>query len=222
MNMAAKNTKGVQVCMTKTTATPTAVVPTAIAKAATGKAAEVTATTTGIANGDLISIPAAGTGFSEIDGKSWIVANLTSTKFDLLGSDITGSTGVLTATPTMNHYANADMVCLCLSDLKFNAEKGSVISVGTYCDPSASIPSASTTAGTVDLAGFVDIASLDYPELLAAEVKGDTHIFRITLPNNGSIIFPGTIASFGWQIPLDGAVAYEASIALGSRPVHRF
>lgn len=220
--MAAKNTKGVQVCMTKTTATPTAVVPTAIAKAATGKAAEVTATTTGIANGDLISISAGGTGFSEIDGKSWIVANLTSTKFELLGSDLTATTGALTGAPTMNHYANADMVCLCLSDLKFNAEKGSVISVGTYCDPSASIPSASTTAGTVDIAGFVDITSADYPELLAAEVDGASRLFRITLPNNGVILFPGTLAGFSWQIPLDGAVAYEASIALGSRPVHLF
>jgi hypothetical protein len=220
--MTARSTKGVNICMTKGSATPTAVVPTGIAKVAVGKMAEVTATTTGLANGDIIKIPAGGTGFSEIDGKSWVITNLTATKFDLLGSDLTGTTGVLSATPTMQHYANSDMVCLCLSDLKFTAEKNQIVSVATYCDPSASIPSASTTAGTVDIAGFVDITSADYPELLAAEVDGASRLFRITLPNNGVILFPGTLAGFGWQIPLDGAVAYEASIALGSRPVHRF
>ena len=221
--MAAKNSKGVTICVTKGGATPAALIPTGIAKESSGKRSEITvASVTGIVVGDLIKIPVAGTGFKELDGNSFIVASVGSGTFTLAGSDLTGTTGVLAASPSVQHYTKNDMVCLCLSDLKFNAEKGSTISVATYCSPSASIPSASTTAGTVDLAGFVDITAADYVELLDAEVDGVERIFVVKLPSNGEIIFPGVVGSMAWQIPLDGAVSYEASLSLGSRPRHLF
>jgi hypothetical protein len=114
------------------------------------------------------------------------------------------------------------MICLCLSELKFNSEKGATISVSTFCDPSASIPSASTTAGTVDIGGFVDVSTTDYAEIVAAEADGNERIFRIMLPGNGEIVFPAVIASLGWDIPLDGAMAWTAQLALGSRPRHLY
>lgn len=223
--MTAKNTKGVTVCVTKSGALPVAITPTAIA-AATGqsdtRAHVAVASTTGIKAGDLIKIPAGGTGYAGIDGKSWTVGSVDATGFTLNGTVFSTLTGSLASSPTMSHYADGDMVCLCLSDLKFNAEKGSTVSVATFCDPSASIPSASTTAGTVDIGGFVDTSTADYKEIVAAESDGLERIFRIMLPQNGEIVFPAIVSTLGWQVPIDGAVAWEAQLALGSRPRHLY
>jgi len=221
--MTARNSKGVTICVTKGSAVAASLVPTAIAKEAAGPRAEVTvASTATIKAGDLIKVPTGGTGFKELDGKTFTVASVTTGKFVLNGSDLTSTVGVLAASPTLQHYPDSAMTCLCLNDIKFNAEKGTTISVATYCDTSASIPSASTKAGTVTFGGYVDVTTDDYKELLAAEADGVERIFRIKLPSNGEIVFPGIISTFGWQIPLDGAVAYEGEIALGSRPRHLF
>ena len=224
--MTAKNTKGVTVCMSKGTAVPTKLTPTAIAKSATvgDNRAEVKFTpTTGYKAGDVIKIPAGGTGFAVIDGKTFTIGSVSAAGFTLNGTDWTVTPpGTLSSTPTMDHYLDADMVCLCLSDLKFNAEKGSTVSVATFCDPSASIPSASTTAGTVDVGGFVDVSTMDYKEIVKAEEDGVERIFRIMLPGNGEITFPAIVSTLGWQVPIDGAVAWEAQLALGSRPRHLY
>jgi hypothetical protein len=180
------------------------------------------ADTSGIHAGDVVRIPPGGTGFPELDNRIWVVGTVTSGKFTLLGTDLSNTAGVLAADPVIYSYANDQMVCLCLSDFKANPEKKTTVSVATYCDPSASIPSATTTAGTIDIGGFVDIEAADYKELLLAEEDGVERVFRINLPNNGSIVFPAIIASLNWQIPLEGAIAYEGELALGSRPRHLF
>jgi hypothetical protein len=224
--MAAKNTKGVTVCVTKGSAIAATVIPTAIAKSTTSgdSRAEIKVTpTTSYKPGDVVKIPAGGTGFSVLDGKSFTIGSVSASGFTLNGTDWTVTpSGSLASNPTMDHYEENDMVCLCLSDLKFNAEKGSTVSVATFCDPSASIPSASTTAGTVDIGGFVDISTADYKEIVAAELDGVERIFRIMLPSNGEIVFPAIVSTLGWQVPIDGAVAWEAQLALGSRPRHLY
>jgi hypothetical protein len=224
--MTAKNTKGVTVCVSKGSAKPGKITPTAIAASATAsdkRAHIAVASTTGFKAGDVVKIPAGGTGYSALDGKSWTIGSVDATGFTLNGTDFASLTGSLVATgATMDHYMDSDMVCLCLSDLKFNAEKGSTVSVATFCDPSASIPSASTTAGTVDIGGFVDVTTADYAEIVAAELDGNERIFRIMLPSNGEIVFPAIVSTLGWQVPIDGAVAWEAQLALGSRPRHLY
>ncbi len=221
--MTARNTKGVTVCVTKGGTVPAPLVPTAIAaEALTNHASITVASTAGMKVGDLIKIPAGGTGFSEIDGKVWTVAKVSTGSFTLAGTDLSATTSTLAATPSVTHYLNSDMVCLCLSELKFNAEKGTTVSVGTFCDPSASIPSASTTAGTVDVGGYVDVKTPDYIEIVKAEADGLERIFRIMMPSNGEIVFPAIVSSLGWDIPLDGAMAWTAQLALGSRPRHLY
>jgi hypothetical protein len=223
--MTAKNTKGVTICVTKGGTTPTPVTPTAIAKA-TGagdnRVHVAIASTTGYKAGDVIKFPSGGTGYAALDNKAFTIAAVDATGITLNGTDFSKMTGTIALAPTLNHYGDADMVCLCLSDLKFNAEKGSTVSVATFCDPSASIPSASTTAGTVDIGGFVDVATADYKEIVEAEADGVERIFRIMLPNNGEIVFPAIVSTLGWQVPIDGAVAWEAQLALGSRPRHLY
>jgi hypothetical protein len=219
--MAASSTKGVSVCMTKTAAVGKTLTVTAVSKA---KPAVVTAAAHGLVAGDIVVFPASATGIAEVDGKSFVVgAPIDATTFTLLGADTTGATGTFAAganKPTA--YATADMECLCWSSLGFNPESPSTISVATFCDPSAQIASSTTGAGTVDFGGYVDITSPDYIAIVAAEADGKAHEFRITLPNNGYILFKGTVSSLNIDVPLEGAVAYSGQITLTSKPRHIF
>jgi len=79
------------------------ITPTAITKASP---AVVTAQSVlNLKDGDTVSIPVAGTGFSEIDGQTWTVGsvNYTTNKFSLLTSNTTASTGTLKTKPKILH-----------------------------------------------------------------------------------------------------------------------
>jgi hypothetical protein len=217
--MAASSSKGVQICAA--TGAGSAIIPAAVTKA---KPAVLTVpSTTGAKAGDVVYIAANGTGFSEIDGKTWVLgAGSTATSFELLGSDTTASTGTLVVAPSITYYPPASMTCLCLSEFTFNPENPGTVSVATFCDPSATIPQATVSAGTVDIGGYVDITATDYKALLAMSLDNKKHDFRVTLPNNGYIMFSGTLSSFNWAVPLDGAIAYSGQVVLASKPVHLF
>lgn len=216
--MSAKSSKGLTICITKGTAAPTDLIPTAITQAAP---AVVTCTVAGVANGDLVFID--GTGMASIDGKIWTVANVGAADLELLGSDTTQDAAFNAgATLKANHYGTTDMECLCLSSLSVSSDTPGTVDVGTYCDPTASLPSAATSAGTLDFAGYVDITDTDYAELLLAAEDGKLRYIRIMLPSNGYIVAPVTFASMTWDLPLDGAVGYSGTAVLGSKPRHLF
>lgn len=218
--MSAKSSKGTRVCITKSGATAQALVPTAITKA---KPAKITvADTTGMAVGDIV-LPKQ-TGFAELDGKMFVVGtvDLNGTDFTLLGSDTTASTGTLGNTPSIDHYDQNEMICLCWSSLTFNPEEPGTINVGTYCDPSATIPSAQVGAGTINFGGYVDITAADYIEMLKAGEDNVMRYLRVMFPNNGYLVFPVTFSAITWDAPLEGAVAYSGTGALGSHPRHLF
>jgi hypothetical protein len=84
------------------------------------------------------------------------------------------------------------------------------------------VQGAKIAAGTMAIAGFVDITGTDYTEILAADLDGKKRIFRVTLPDNGFLIAEGTIGGLTWQVPLDGAIAFSATITLASAPKHRY
>lgn len=218
--MTAKSTKGVQICVVKGGATGVNLGD-ITALTAAKPAVATFADTTGVLVGDVVAIPAGSTGTS-LDGKSWIIGTITATSITFLGSNTTGEIFTAASTVDVIGHASTDMECLCLASLAFNAEAAQTVSVATFCDPTASIPGAVVGAGTLDFTGFVDVTTTEYAELLAMESDGKARTWRITLPGNGYIVFPGTLATFGWDIPLDGAVGYTGTIALGSKPRHLF
>ena len=214
--MSAVSTKGVEIYLSKGTATPTTVTYTAVTKA---KPAVVTGTTTGLADGDVVYIT--GTGMNQLDGKYFVIANKSPTDFELAGSDTTGATAAGTG-GTIKHYAQSDLVKLCLSSLTINAEEPSVISTATYCNPSASVPSQVVSAGTISFGAYVDTASADYLQLLEAEEDGTARVMKILLPGNGYLVAPVTVSSLSWDLPIDGAIAVTGSMVLGSKFKHAF
>lgn len=210
----ASSTKGVKFCITKSGATPTTITYTAITKA---KPAVVTATTTGLNDGDLITVT--GTGMASIDGKSFVVANKSGTDFELEGSDTTGEVAAGTG-GTIKHYSAGDMACMCWSSFDLSVDEAGVISTATYCDPSSSVPSAVTSAGSISFAGYVGKSDADYTELLKMVDDGASHFLRIQHPTQGTWVAPITFSNVSYSFPIDGAVEYSGSAVLGSKLVH--
>ena len=217
--MTAVATKGLAIYLHKGGVAPVELVPTAISSA---KPAVVTvAATTGVTAGDVVKMET--TGFKELDGKTFVVGTVTSTTLELLGSDTTATTGTIGGSPKAHVYAAKDQIKLCLSSIDFSTEAGGSVSVGTFCDPSASIATPATTAGTVTMNGYIDKADLGYDELLKAVEDGVARMLEIVLPQSqGYIVAPVTLSSIGWQTPLEGAIGFTASGTLGSKPVHLF
>jgi hypothetical protein len=169
--------------------------------------------------GDLVTIN--GTTAKELDGKTFVAGpNTSATEIELIGADTTGVTPPSVFTGTAKVFT--DFTNLCLNALAINAETPGTVSVGTYCDPTASIPSVVVQAGTLTFGGYVDVNSEDYPALLAAQDDGLTRLIRIELPANGYIVAPIIVSQITWELPLDGAISFTGTATLGSKPVHRF
>ena len=219
--MPAFSSKGLAIYLHKGGVAATELVPTAISKA---KPAVVTvASAAGLTKGDVVKLET--TGFKELDGKTFVLGNVdtTANTFELIGADTTASTGTIGANPKAHVYKAADQIKLCLSSIDFSTEAGGSVSVGTFCDPSATISTPAATAGTVTLNGFIDKADTGYAELLKAAEDGVARMIEIVLPQDqGYIVAPVTLSSIGWQTPLEGAIGFTASGSLGSKPVHLF
>lgn len=217
--MTVRNTKGLTIEISKGAPTLLSLVPTAITKA---KPAEVTvADTTGAKDGDVVTI--SGSGFAELDGKSFIVDGLTGTTFDLLGSDTTGSAGTLGASPKADVTVAGDMVNVCASEISLASEQASPVGTPTFCDPTSTVPGAVAGAGTLSLSIWNDKDDLGYHELLAAEADGNPRFVKIMFPGNGYLLANGTVSDLTFtDIPIEGSPSIAANIVLSSKPVHLF
>ena len=216
--MSASNSKNVTICMSTSTASTT-VTPTAITAA---KPAALTVAASTVVAGDLVFVDK--TGIASLDGKWWIAGTgTTATNIELLGSDNTGGATSVAGGAVFNARSGAgSMECLCLSSFAINRDTPGTISTATFCDPSASVPSVVTQAGTVSIGGYVDVAAADFKAVVAADISGAKHQFRVTMPNNGYIVFEGVVSGFSYDIPLDGALAWSATITLSGAPRHLF
>ena len=218
--MAAKSSKGVQICITPAAAsvandiTPTAI--TAIAATTTVRAGVKVAAASLPSIGDVVHFK--DVGFASLNNKSFVVTTVSAADFNI-GNVVLGA-GTLSATPVIEHYLSTEMTCLCLSEFSISTDTPGTISTATFCDPTASIPASATAAGTVSFSGFVDVASKDYAALLDAVEDGKPRSLRVTFPNNGYLIMPITFSSLAWTIPLDGALGFSGSGSLGSKAVH--
>lgn len=217
--MTAKSTRGVRIDMVTGGAGLT-LTPTSVTKA---DPAILTVTdATGVNLNDILSFAPDSTGLSELDGKTWVVELINGNEITLLGSNTANSNDVFAAGAGIEVFTSIDMTRLCWSSMTFNPDTPETVSVGTYCDPTATLPGSTASAGTLDFTGYVDIEAADYPAMLEAWEDGTEQIFRVTLPNNGVLMFNGVISALNLDIPIDGATAYTGQVALSSRPRHLF
>jgi hypothetical protein len=164
------------------------------------------------------------TGFAEIDNKVFPIGAVNGDQITLLGSDTSKSMGTLNVVDgKLQIWNGAGLVRLCLTGFTFNPETPGTNNVGTYCNPSATLPSVATSAGTATLSGWIDKDNLGYQELVDAADDAVERIFSIVLPQDqGEIVAPITFSSMTWDIPLDGGMAFTATGALGANPRHLF
>lgn len=215
--MAAKNTQKIRMCLTPTSTTTANIVPTAITAvaAAAGKPAGIkVAAPTVPAVGEVVTF-AQDIGFASIAGKSFVVTAVTATDFEIGG--VTLGTGTLAAAPTITHYLDSEMQCVCLSEFNMSAAAPAVIDTSTYCG-SSSIASAKTEAGTASAAGYVDVADKGFQTVLEAVEDGKQRILRVALGENGYLVMPVTLSGLSYSFPLDGAQSYSFQFTFAASP----
>lgn len=202
-----------------TTGSATSVAMTAAPTSA--KPSVVACQTTGMVDGDLV-IPRA-TKMGSLDNLPYVADDPDGSKLNLLGSD--ASADPAGQTGTLDHYDATAVTKLCLASLSMSASDPSTVSVGTYCDPTASLASAVVEAGTMSFTGYVDINSADYQALYDASLKQDQRYIRIDLVKYGEqgyLVAPVTVSAFSWDLPLEGAIGYNGTFVLGSKVRHLF
>jgi hypothetical protein len=185
------------------------------------KPSVVGCSTTGIVDGDLV-IPRA-TSMGSLDNLPYCADDPSGTDLKLLGSD--ASADPAGQQGTLDHYDATAVTKLCLASLSMSASEPSTVGVGTYCDPTASLPSAVVEAGTMSFTGYVDINSADYVALYEASLKQDQRYIRIDLVKYGEqgyLVAPVTVSAFTWDLPLEGAIGYNGTFVLGSKVRHLF
>ena len=215
------NTKGLKILMSAPGATATTLTPTAISAA---KPAVVTvADVASLNEGDVVSF--SGTTFPSLDGKTFVIGTIdgTAKTFEVVGSDTSGETGSIGATPAADVLDTTTFTNICAAEIAVDANTPGTISVATFCDVTAAIPSSIQEPGNMVFTGFLDITDDGYKALLDAETAGTSVTVEIVFPQNGYLLAKGVISAVTFtEIPLDGAVKYQATLALSSKPVHIF
>lgn len=209
------STKGVIVRMSTNKAVPTS---TAVTGWGTD-AADIQLTPSTVVKDDLVIFKS-----TDVSGKvtaaPYVVSESKTNTVTLPGLDHTGHTAAPAAVMLVTA---SDMVSLCLSNLTINADAGSTVSVGTFCNPGASIPSAIQEAGTIEMGGFIDQGADDYKALLAASQDGLTRYLYIKLPGNlGHLTTFGVLSRMNYEVPLDGALSCSLSLVMATHMEHRY
>jgi hypothetical protein len=158
-------------------------------------------------------------GFAALNNKSFVVTGVQAAGFSI--GNVTLGEGALSTTPEIEHYADAEMDCICLSEFTISTTAPATIDTSTYCG-SGSIPSAKVEAGTAAAVGFVDVADAGYLAILAAVETGKEYILRVTLGENGYLVIPVVLSGLSWTLPLDGAQQYSFQFTFGAAPRHVF
>lgn len=196
--------------------------PTTVAMSAAptqGKPTTVTATISGIADGDLVVC--SGTNWKSLDNVQ-VATDAGGTSFKALGCDSTRES-VAGQAGSCDHYAADDMTKICPSGFTDNSNAPSTISVATFCDPSATLPGSVVDAGTVELTGYVDACDESYIALYESFESQDQRYLRIDLgPDQGYLVMPVTALSMNWDIPLEDAVQFTLTMVKGSATRHLF
>jgi hypothetical protein len=180
----------------------------------------ISVSTTGGVDGDVVVV--SGTNWQRLD-KPQIVSNYSESGFDCLGCNTLLESGASKAGKVALYTADA-MTKLCPSSFTDNSGSPSTINVGTFCDPTQTIASAVQDAGTMEIAGYVDINDPSYTVLYEAAEMVDQRYIRINISGDkqGYLVAPVTALGMNWDIPLEGAVGYTITFVKGSATRHLY
>jgi hypothetical protein len=226
--MGAFSTKGMKIYLEKKSVGTSPAAPVTVTAVTNSKPAVVSVAAADIAGfhaSDLVIM--AGTGMPSIDGKTFNVNSVddTANTITLQGSDASGETAA-SATGTITNVEGS-LVEFCLASLDRQQTPAQAISVGTTCDPSATL-AGEPEAGTLAITGFEDFTSPGFIEWMKAVDDGIPRILEIELPPSatapgvqGSIVYPSVTASgFSESYAVNAAAAFTGEMTLGTKPVY--
>lgn len=221
--MSILSTKGLQLFIGNAGVTPVAIAAgdmTAISNA--NPAVLSIASTTGMAQGDLIIIK--GTGNKHIDGMVFVAGTIVAdTSIVLTGLDLSAEAAPVDAsTATGEVWGKTGMTTkVCASEISINSGQPGTVSIATFCNPTASVPSVVVEAGSITISGFIDTADAGYAELLALEEEAKPVPFMIQLPSGqGFMVTEMTISGGSYTVPIDGAVSFSVTGTMSQRLRH--
>lgn len=204
--MTAYSTNGVKIQLITGEATPINLSPTAIslAKPAVVTVADTSALLAGM------TVKAGNVGYEELNNRLFVIGEvLDGTTFTLYGTDLTNTSGALSASPTMMAYDTGDEVTLCLTGIDIGASSVSTIDTSTFCERGTSIPG-TETLGSLTLDGFADKNSAGLAELVKANEDGAARMLKIVLPQDqGYLVGEVILSGLSFGIPLEGAITYS-------------
>lgn len=223
--MAYIESKKVTLLMTKSTATPHVAKVTDVN---VDTPLSITTTASTVADYDLGYIKAI-PGYNFLDG-SWfaVESGATSTAFDTIGIAGYGLPAYPAGTKfDIALYKPADFFELCLSSIDISRGTASTIATPTFCNRGQSISSVAVDKGTVSFGGYVDVNSETYKELAAALASDEEKTIVVltdttvaTSYSNGAqgvIVVGVKLTSIDFDLPLDGAIAFNAEAKITRR-----
>jgi len=164
------------------------------------------------------------TGFPELDNHFFLTGldEEDETSMSLIGSDTTDSEGAYSAGAELVFYGNYALQSLCLSTFAYNLETPGTVSVGTYCNPKASLPATAGAPGTMTISGYIDVQDSAYPAVYQAVKDGKPRLLSIMLGHGqGELVQVVQFSSMTWDIPMgDGGMAWTATANLKTSPEH--
>ena len=226
--MAAFSTKGMKIYLEKKSTGSSPASPVTITSVSNSKPAIVTVPSADMASfnlSDLVILN--GTGIPSLDGKTFNISVVDDVAFGLTLQGSDASSAVAPSTTGTITNVEGSFVEFCLATLDRQQTPAQAISVGTTCDPSATL-AGEPEAGTLAITGFEDFESPGFIEWLKAVEDGIPRILEIELPPSatppgvqGSIVYPSVTASgFSESYAVNAAAAFTGEMTLGTKPVY--
>lgn len=174
----------------------------------------VTCGTHGIANGAIVVL-ASIVGMTELNGRAFVVANVTSTTLELKGIDATGYTAYASGGTVTEQTMT--VVSEITSITGFNGE-ASEIDTTHLRSTAKEFLIGLQDFGTVDLSLFA-ITDTGQAKLRSLKTSAATGTFSLTLSDSTVAAFRGLIKSYSFaNITPDGAVSANSSIRVTGEP----
>lgn len=154
-----------------------------------------------------------GTGFSSIDGQSWVLQNIdTETKSaELANTDTSAETGDFNANAAWVLRAYLDV---CAVSYQVNQNTAAEIDTTTLCDDGKTSLVGFSDPGTLTFDFFIDPTDSDYQALRDAQKDGEPRMFEIVYRNKAVRTLPVIVQAINESGGVDQAVQGSATLKI--------
>jgi PKD repeat protein len=154
-----------------------------------------------------------GTGFSSIDGQSWVLQNIDpeTKSAELANSDTSNENGDFSANAAWVLHAYIDV---CAVSYQVNQNTAADIDTTTLCDDEKTSLVGFSDPGTLTFDFFIDPTDPDYQALRDAQKDGEVRLFEIVYRNKAVRTLPVIVQNINESGGVDQAVQGSATLKI--------